>query len=70
MCGVPAPTPTPPNPHQFLCDGIEDDYQLRLATAGETVRPAELLVWPSGKMLLLAKLLPKLRAEVGGARWR
>lgn len=67
----------PPPPHQFLCDGLEDDMRLKFAldaskdaaAAGGGWAPvsdspeADALVRASGKMLLLHKLLPKLRAE-------
>ena len=55
---------------QFLCDGLEEDFvfrqggEQRLRDAG-----AEEMVRACGKMVLLDKLLPKLRAEgrqVGG----
>jgi hypothetical protein len=60
----PAPAP------QVLCDGLEEDLRLRRQAAGlDACDDLELLVRSSGKMLLLHKLLPKLRAEgrqVGG----
>lgn len=55
---------------QYLCTGLEDDIGRRRLEAGGGMAP-ELgqLVGASGKMVLLHKLLPKLKAEghkVGG----
>lgn len=71
-------TPAPPVLlPQFLCDGLEDDMTLRWAEAqagGEpkTQREREIENYTraSGKMLLLHKLLPKLRAEGRQVRTR
>ncbi|KXZ48712.1 hypothetical protein GPECTOR_26g615 [Gonium pectorale] len=61
--------------HPVLCDGLEDDLKAKLASQREAASlqaapseqfgcpELELLVRGSGKMLLLHKLLPKLRAE-------
>jgi hypothetical protein len=57
---------------QFLCDGLEEDMTARweatrAAAAAEGAaglqKEVEALTRASGKMLLLHKLLPKLRAE-------
>ena len=48
---------------QFLCNGLEEDMALRRAMAQSTSDERELMERASGKMVLLAKLLPKLRAE-------
>jgi chromodomain-helicase-DNA-binding protein 7 len=55
---------------QFLCDGLEDDMTLKWAEAQaaagtKTQKEIEIENYTraSGKMLLLHKLLPKLRAE-------
>jgi chromodomain-helicase-DNA-binding protein 7 len=57
---------------QFLCDGLEEDMTARweaarAAAAAEgaagLAKEVEALTRASGKMLLLHKLLPKLRAE-------
>ena len=47
--------------HPFLCEGIEDDYVLTRSAGKDD--ELQRLIASSGKMLLLAKLLPKLRAE-------
>jgi hypothetical protein len=53
-----------------LCNGLEEDIQRRRLEAGAAATSElEQLVQASGKMVLLNKLLPKLRAEghkVGG----
>lgn len=57
--------------YQFLCDGLEDDMTLKwqaqdaAAAEGKTQKEREVEKYTraSGKMLLLHKLLPKLRAE-------
>lgn len=55
--------------YQFLCDGLEDDMTLKWkaqeAAEGKTQKEREIENYTraSGKMLLLHKLLPKLRAE-------
>ncbi len=47
--------------HPFLCEGIEEDFTLKRGEGkGDELQR---LIASSGKMLLLAKLLPKLRAE-------
>ena len=46
--------------HPFLCEGIEEDFTLDRAGKDDELQR---LIASSGKMLLLAKLLPKLRAE-------
>jgi hypothetical protein len=55
---------------QFLCNGLEDDMTLQWAAAHSAAadktqrqREIENYTRASGKMLLLHKLLPKLRAE-------
>ena len=50
---------------QFLCNGLEEDFALKRHAAGNVSVSSELdmLVQSSGKMLLLHKLLPKLKAE-------
>ena len=53
----------PPPLLQFLCNGLEEDMALRRAMAQSTSDERELMERASGKMVLLAKLLPKLRAE-------
>lgn len=59
--------------HPFLCNGIEEDYKQKrivsLAAVG-TPPPSELdlLTHSCGKMVLLLKLLPKLKAEGKKAR--
>ena len=55
--------PLPPPLLQFLCNGLEEDMALRRAMAQSTSDERELMERASGKMVLLAKLLPKLRAE-------
>lgn len=67
--------PLPPHP-QVLCDGLEEDMVTRRlmlheaaglpagGSAGALSPELEIMVRSSGKMLLLHKLLPKLRAEV------
>ena len=47
--------------HPFLCDGLEEDIAFKRAASKDS--ELQMLVGSSGKMLLLAKLLPKLRAE-------
>ncbi len=50
--------------HPWLCNGLEDDMMLKRHTSGSSPADAlDALVHSSGKMLLLHKLLPKLRAE-------
>ena len=62
--------------HPFLCDGLEEDIAARHAAArsgNPAMTELEQLVAASGKMVLLNKLLPKLRAEghkVLGRPWR
>jgi hypothetical protein len=62
-----APQLSPLPPLQYLCNGLEEDIAARrLASAGALGGPLserKMLVRASGKMLLLDKLLPKLRAE-------
>ena len=62
---TPMRAPQPPTRHaQFLCNGLEEDIQRRKLEAGAQPRSElEQLVAASGKMVLLHKLLPKLRAE-------
>lgn len=51
---------------QFLCNGLEDDvYAKQLGWGQQPDNDTELrnLISNSGKMVLLFKLLPKLRAE-------
>ena len=48
---------------QFLCNGLEDDFGLKRHAAGDAGTELERLIQSSGKMLLLHKLLPKLKAE-------
>lgn len=49
---------------QFLCRGLEDHMMLRQAARGSgDVPEIDRIVNASGKMVLLAKLLPKLRSE-------
>ena len=47
--------------HPFLCDGVEEDFMAKRGAAKDD--ELQRLIASSGKMLLLAKLLPKLRAE-------
>ena len=47
--------------HPYLCNGLEEDIRGR--RGGEGASERDLLVASSGKMVLLDKLLPKLRAE-------
>jgi SNF2 family DNA or RNA helicase len=49
---------------QFLCNGLEDDLNMRLGTLLKR-QPTELEAFESasGKITLLAKLLPKLKSE-------
>lgn len=49
--------------HPFLCNGLEDDMKARRRQIGKKLDEVDALVGASGKMLLLHKLLPKLRAE-------
>ncbi|BDA49984.1 Chromodomain-helicase-DNA-binding protein 6 [Coccomyxa sp. Obi] len=50
--------------HPFLCRGLEDHMMLRQAARGAgDVPEIDRIVNASGKMVLLAKLLPKLRSE-------
>jgi superfamily II DNA or RNA helicase len=56
--------------HPFLLTGIQDDFTRRRVEAAAAAVPpvpppgqVELLVSASGKMVLLAKLLPKLKAD-------
>ena len=54
---------------QYLCNGLEEDIAARQAAKGGAFSELDLLIQASGKMVLLAKLLPKLREEghkVGG----
>ena len=46
---------------QYLCNGLEDDLALR--RTGSSVSDLDAMIAASGKMGLLFKLLPKLRAE-------
>ena len=48
---------------QFLCRGLEDYVTFEQQRAGQQLPELEQLVQASGKMVLLNKLLPKLRAE-------
>ncbi|GAX75744.1 hypothetical protein CEUSTIGMA_g3187.t1 [Chlamydomonas eustigma] len=48
---------------QYLCNGLEEDIMTRRSLAQPSGGERELLERSSGKMVLLAKLLPKLRAE-------
>ena len=48
---------------QFLCNGLEEDFAVKRHAAGDAASELDLLVQSSGKMLLLHKLLPKLKAE-------
>lgn len=50
---------------QFLCNGLEDHVTLHQRVQGSSGPAWELeqLVNASGKMVLVSKLLPKLRAE-------
>ena len=48
---------------QFLCRGLEDHVAFEQQRAGQQLPELEQLVQASGKMVLLNKLLPKLRAE-------
>ena len=48
---------------QFLCNGLEEDFAVKKHAAGSAGSELDLLVQSSGKMLLLHKLLPKLKAE-------
>ncbi len=48
---------------QYLCNGLEEDMTARKAAITGTISERELLIKASGKMVLLDKLLPKLRAE-------
>ena len=48
---------------QFLCNGLEEDFAVKRHAAGDAGSELDLLVHSSGKMLLLHKLLPKLKAE-------
>jgi SNF2 family DNA or RNA helicase len=58
----------PPPCSQFLCNGLEEDIALRRSKAlSDGFNERDLLERSSGKMVLLGKLLPKLRAE--GKRW-
>ena len=50
-------------PAQFLCRGLEDYVTFEQQRAGQQLPELEQLVQASGKMVLLNKLLPKLRAE-------
>ena len=54
------PPPLPSCNHPFLIDGAERHI---LASDAGTKSAAESLVYAAGKMVLLHKLLPKLRAE-------
>ncbi|CAK0786707.1 hypothetical protein CVIRNUC_009921 [Coccomyxa viridis] len=49
--------------HPFLCRGLEDYVTFEQQKAGQQLPELEQLVQASGKMVLLNKLLPKLRAE-------
>ncbi|KAL0028186.1 hypothetical protein WJX79_000439 [Trebouxia sp. C0005] len=49
--------------HPFLCNGLEEDFAVKRHAAGDAGSELDLLVQSSGKMLLLHKLLPKLKAE-------
>lgn len=48
---------------QFLCNGLEEDFALNRHAAGDAGTELDRLIQSSGKMLLLHKLLPKLKAE-------
>ncbi len=48
---------------QFLCRGLEDHVTFQQAMQGQHQEELQQLVQASGKMVLLNKLLPKLRAE-------
>ena len=49
--------------HPWLCGGLEADSRARAEAAGRPSDELQALVAASGKMVLLSKLLPKLRAE-------
>ncbi|KAL3151223.1 hypothetical protein ABBQ38_013064 [Trebouxia sp. C0009 RCD-2024] len=49
--------------HPFLCNGLEEDFAVKKHAAGSAGTELDLLTQSSGKMLLLHKLLPKLKAE-------
>jgi hypothetical protein len=48
---------------QFLCRGLEDHVFYQQSMAGQQLSEVQQLVQASGKMVLMDKLLPKLRAE-------
>lgn len=61
--------------HPFLLTGVEEDFERRKVAAAAAAQPPqpppthlELLISASGKMVLLAKLLPKLQADGHKAR--
>lgn len=50
--------------HPYLCEGLEEDIAIRRQVAETNpVSELEMMVQSSGKMVLLHKLLPKLRAD-------
>lgn len=49
--------------HPYLCDGVEDDITARNSKDQTPLGELDLLVSSCGKMQLIHKLLPKLRAE-------
>jgi len=49
--------------HPYLCNGLEDDINMRRTNADIAIDDRDMIVASSGKMLLLSKLLPKLRRE-------
>ena len=48
---------------QYLCNSLEDNIADRHREAGAASSELERMVQSSGKMVLLHKLLPKLKAE-------
>jgi len=48
--------------HPFQCNGFQDDFHQKWIAGGGNPNPTAQLVAASGKMVLLDKLLPKLKA--------
>ncbi len=53
---------------QYLCNGLEDDISDRCREMGSAESELSRMINASGKMVLLHKLLPKLKAENRKAR--
>lgn len=49
--------------HPFLLNGVEEDVRAQVGESGEKLSEGDFLVKASGKLVLLDKLLPRLKAD-------